>query len=64
MKKPDGRIDPYGTIIKKMWPIAYGKPIEFAVRGTDSYGAGHHEASRGKSVHDGTDYTIQPLDNK
>ncbi|MBL4606670.1 MAG: hypothetical protein JKY01_02435 [Pseudomonadales bacterium] len=47
MQKPDGRIDPYGTTIKKMWPIAYGKPTGLAVRGTDSYGAGHHGASRG-----------------
>ncbi|MCP4489891.1 MAG: peptidoglycan DD-metalloendopeptidase family protein [Gammaproteobacteria bacterium] len=60
LKKPDGRIDPYGTTIKRMWPIAYGKPTGLAVRGTDSYGAGHHGASRGKRVHDGTDYNSTP----
>ncbi|NOX91862.1 MAG: M23 family metallopeptidase [Gammaproteobacteria bacterium] len=60
MQKPDGRIDPYGTTIKKMWPIAYGKPTGLAVRGTDSYGAGHHGASRGARVHDGTDYNSTP----
>jgi peptidoglycan hydrolase-like protein with peptidoglycan-binding domain len=60
MQKPDGRIDPYGGTIKKMWPLAYGKPTGLAVRGTDSYGAGHHGASRGKRVHDGTDYNSTP----
>ncbi len=60
MQKPDGRIDPYGTTFKKMWPIAYGKPTGLAVRGTDSYGAGHHGASRGRRDHDGTDYNSTP----
>ncbi len=60
MQKPDGRIDPYGLTIKKMWPIAYGKPTGLAIRGTDSYGAGHHGASRGSRVHDGTDYNSTP----
>lgn len=27
-----------------------------AIRGTDTYGAGEHGASRGKRTHDGTDY--------
>ncbi len=60
MQKPDGRIDPYGRTIKKMWPIAYGKPTGLAIRGTDSYGEGHHGASRGSRVHDGTDYNSRP----
>ena len=60
MQKPDGRIDPYGTTIKKMWPIAYGKPTGLAVRGADSYGEGHHGAPRGTRVHDGTDYNSTP----
>ena len=60
MKKPDGRIDPYGATIKKMWPIAYGKPTGLAIRRADSYGAGHHGAPRGTRVHDGADYNSTP----
>lgn len=60
MQNPDGRIDPYGTTIKKMWPVAYNKPTGLAVRGTDSYGSGHHGASRGARIHDGTDYNSTP----
>ena len=60
MKKPDGVIDSYGTTIKYMWPLAYGKPTGLGVRSKDPYGEGHHGASRGKRTHDGTDYTSIP----
>ncbi len=60
MKKPDGRIDPFGTTIKKMWPVAYGKPTNRIIRGQDNYGSGHHGASRGKRKHDGADYISKP----
>ncbi|NOR81076.1 MAG: peptidoglycan DD-metalloendopeptidase family protein [Methyloprofundus sp.] len=60
MHNPDGRIDPYGTTIKKIWPVAYGSPTGLAIRGTDSYGSGHHGASRGTRIHDGTDYNSTP----
>jgi len=60
MQNPDGRIEPYGTTIKKMWPVAYGKPTGLAVRGTDAYGSGHHGASRGTRTHDGADYQSTP----
>lgn len=60
MLNPDGRIDPYGTTIKKIWPVAYGKPTGLAVRGTDAYGSGHHGASRGARKHDGADYNSTP----
>jgi len=60
MKKPDGRIDPFGTTIKKMWPVAYGKPTNRVIRGKDKYGSGHHGASRGKRKHDGADYISKP----
>jgi len=56
MNKPDGVIDPYGNTVKNMWPVEYGKPTGLGVRGTDSYGAGHHGAPRGRRTHDGTDY--------
>ena len=57
MQHPDGRIDPFGKTITTIWPVAYGKPTGLSVRGTDSYGEGHHGASRGTRTHDGTDYT-------
>ncbi len=60
MRKPDGRIDPYGLTIKKMWPIAYALPTGLTVRGTDFYGDGAHGASRGNRPHDGTDYISTP----
>ena len=60
MHKPDGRIDPFGTSIKKMWPLAYAKPTGQAIRGTDSYGSGAHGASRGVRTHDGADYISTP----
>jgi len=60
MKNPNGRIDAYGITIKKLWPVVYGKPTGLAIRGTDSYGSGHHGASRGTRVHDGTDYKSTP----
>lgn len=60
MQNPDGRVDPYGLTIKKMWPVTYGKPTGLTIRGTDSYGAGHHGASRGARTHDGTDYRSNP----
>ncbi len=56
MSKPDGRIDPYGLSIKKIWQLAYAKPTGLAVRGLDNYGAGHYGASRGARTHDGVDY--------
>jgi len=60
MQKPDGLINPYKTTIKKMWPVAYGKPTGLAIRGSDAYGAGKHGASRGSRTHDGTDYISTP----
>lgn len=56
MHHPDGRIDPFGTSIKKMWPLAYAKPTGLAMRGTDSYGSGQYGAPRGFRTHDGADY--------
>lgn len=53
---PTGLIEAYDSTLKKIWPIAYGKPTGLGIRGTDSYGAGEHGASRGKRTHDGTDY--------
>lgn len=60
LKNPDGRINPFGITIKKIWPVAYGKPTRLGVRGTDAYGAGYHGASRGTRTHDGTDYISNP----
>lgn len=60
ISNPDGRVDPYGTTIKKMWPLAYAKPTGQAIRASDSYGAGHHGASRGTRTHDGADYISTP----
>lgn len=61
MRNPDGRIDPYGTTIKKMWPVAYANPTGLGIRGTDAYGSGYHGASRGWwRTHDGTDYISIP----
>jgi len=56
LKIPDGRIDPYGATIIKMWPVSYGNPTGLSIRGTDKYGAGNHGANRGARVHDGADY--------
>ena len=58
--KPDGRIDPYGKTIKTLWPLAYSNPTGRAIRGSDAYGQGHHGASRGRRIHDGTDYIATP----
>ena len=63
MKKPDGRIDPFGRTIKKMWPVAYGKPTYRPIRGADKYGSGYHGASRGRRKHDGADYVSRPGQN-
>ncbi len=60
MKKPDGKIDPFGNTIKKLWPTAYAKPTGLAIRGTDHYGSGQHGASRGVRTHDGADYISTP----
>ena len=60
MRNPDGRIDPYGTTIKTMWPRAYSNPTGLEVRGTDAYGSGHYGASRGTRTHDGADYISVP----
>ena len=60
MKNPDGKIDPFGASIKKIWPLAYAKPTGMAIRGTDSYGSGVHGASRGLRKHDGADYISIP----
>lgn len=53
---PDGRIDPYGTTIKKLWPVKYANPTGKKIRGSDAFGAGHHGASRGSRLHDGADF--------
>lgn len=56
ISNPDGRIDPFGSTIKKLWPLKYSNPTGKKIRGTDSYGAGHHGAPRGPKTHDGSDY--------
>lgn len=60
MSKPDGRIDAFGGSICKLWPVAYAKPTGLVIRGKDSYGQGHHGASRGHRKHDGADYNSTP----
>ncbi len=56
MQHPDGRIDPYGTSIKRIWPVAYANPTGKGIRKSDSYGEGHFGASRGRRTHNGVDY--------
>ena len=56
LTNPDGRIDPFGVSIKRMWPLAYANPTGKAIRKSDHYGEGHFGASRGRRTHDGTDY--------
>lgn len=56
----DGRIDPFGFTIRKLWPLAYAKPTGMAIRGSDAYGSGHHDAPRGTRKHDGADYKSIP----
>ena len=56
LRKPDGRVDPFGTTIKRLWPLAYANPTGMPPRTSDLYGAGHHGASRGSRTHDGADY--------
>lgn len=60
MKNPDGRIDPYGFTLQKIWPATYGKPTGLGVRKSDAYGGGSHGSSRGIRKHDGTDYISIP----
>ena len=60
LKNPDGRIDPFGNTIKKLWPLMYSNPTGRAIRGSDAYGQGHHGASRGRRIHDGADYIAIP----
>ena len=52
----DGVVVPYGETIKSLWPTEYAYPTHHGLRKPDSYGAGHHGASRGSRKHDGTDY--------
>lgn len=56
ISNPDGRIDPYGTTIKRLWPLKYANPTGKMIRGSDAFGAGHHGASRGTRSHDGADF--------
>jgi murein DD-endopeptidase MepM/ murein hydrolase activator NlpD len=54
--RADGIISPYGETIRKLWPTEFAYPTKHGLRKPDSYGAGHHGASRGTRKHDGTDY--------
>ena len=56
LKSPDGRVDPFGNTVKRLWPLAYANPTGMPPRVRDLYGAGHHGATRGSRVHDGTDF--------
>ena len=60
MKDPDGRVDPFGYTIRKLWPVAFGHPTGLGIRGKDAYGSGQHGARRGHRTHDGTDYIVTP----
>lgn len=60
LSKPDGRVDPTGRTINKLWPVAYAKPTGLEMRSKDSYGYGHHGAPRGHRKHDGADYKSTP----
>lgn len=56
LRTPDGRVDPFGTTVKRLWPLAYANPTGRPPRTRDLYGQGHHGAPRGSRTHDGTDY--------
>lgn len=56
MANPDGRVDPFGNTVKRLWPLAYANPTGRPPRTQDLYGKGHHGAPRGSRSHDGTDY--------
>ena len=56
LTSPDGRVDPFGKTVKRLWPLAYANPTGRPVRKKDVYGEGHYGASRGSRTHDGVDY--------
>ncbi len=58
--KQDAIVSPFGVTLKVLWPLEFGKPTGYGIRGKDSYGEGHHGASRGSRVHDGADYVSVP----
>lgn len=58
--KIDAVVSPFGATLKALWPVLFGKPTGYGIRGKDSYGEGYHGASRGSRVHDGTDYVSVP----
>ncbi|MCI0505104.1 MAG: M23 family metallopeptidase [Gammaproteobacteria bacterium] len=60
MNQPDGRIDPRGTSVQRLWPVRYANPTGRAIRGADAFGAGHFNAPRGGRRHDGVDYIATP----